>query len=116
MIFFILVGAKYCSIYHIDVCQGKNTSNTDIHISLNNLPTTQKDVANDIIKSGIENYPHGYRHIYMGNQYDSIQLCALMKINYDLRAVGTFISNRKGIDSEHLLLDKNLDKNIQNIG
>ena len=77
-IFFILEDAKYHSIYYIDVYQGKNTANTDIRPSLNNLPTTQKTVANAIIKIWIKNDPHGSRHIYMDNQYAAQQLFSLI--------------------------------------
>ena len=38
--FFILANAKYYFIFHIDVCQGKNTENIDTHPLLHKLPTT----------------------------------------------------------------------------
>ena len=65
--FSILTNAKYDFIHHIDVYEGKNIANIVIHPSLHNLLTTQKTVANDITKIGIENDPHGYRHLYMYN-------------------------------------------------
>ena len=103
--FFILADAKYDFIYHIDMYHGKNTENIDIHPSLHNLPTTQKAFENAIIKSVIENDPRGYRHIYVNNRYASLQQFPIMGSNYNLREVGTRISNRKGYDSEQLLLD-----------
>ena len=46
----------------------KNKSNIDIDQSILNLPTTQKAVANTIIKSGIANDTDGCRFIFMGAQ------------------------------------------------
>ena len=88
--------------------QGNNTANIDIHPSVHNLPTTQKDFANDRIKSGIANDPSGSRHIYMDNQCAAWQLFSLMERNYNMRDVGICRANIKGFDSEQLLLDKNL--------
>ena len=79
--------------------QGKNTENIKIHPSLHNLTTTQKYVANTIIKSGIENYTHGSRNIFIDNRYVSPQFFTLMESNYNLRLVGTCIANRKLFDS-----------------
>ena len=75
--------------------QGKNTENIEIDPSLQNLLTAQKYVSNYIFKSGISNDPHGSIHIYIDNQYAVTQLFALVKINYNLRAVGTCRANRK---------------------
>ena len=99
MYFFILADAKYYLIHHIDVYQGNNTENIDIHPSLRNLPTTQKSIANAIIKSVIANYPHGYRHIFLDNRYSAPQLFTLVERNYNLRAVETCRANRKVFDS-----------------
>ena len=79
--------------------QGKNTENIDIHTLLHNLTNTHKSVSNDMIKSGIENYPHGYRHLFMKNRYASPQLLALVERNYNLGSVVTFRANRKVFDS-----------------
>eukprot|EP00957_Ditylum_brightwellii_P070128 5326957-Ditylum_brightwellii.AAC.1 len=42
---------KYLFIYHLDVYQGKNKNNTDIHSDVINFPTTQKAVGNAILQS-----------------------------------------------------------------
>ena len=47
--FFIMADAKYYFIYHLDVYQGKNKSNVDVHHEARRLPTTQKVVANAIL-------------------------------------------------------------------
>ena len=51
--FFVMADTKYYFIYHLDVYQGANKSNIDIDASITSLPTTQKAVANAILKSGI---------------------------------------------------------------
>ena len=84
-IFFILADAEYYFIYHIDVWQGNNTERIEIHPSIHNLPTTNKAVSDAIIKSKIENYSHGYRHLYMENIYAAPQLFSLVDSNYILR-------------------------------
>ena len=71
------------------------------------LTTTEKYVADYIIKSGISNYPHGSIHLYMDNPYADPQLFSLMERYYNLRAVGKCRSNRKVFDSEHLMPNKN---------
>ena len=84
-----MVDAKYYFIYNIDVYQGNNKENIEIHPSLQKIPTTKKYVANYIINSGIANGPHGSRHIYMENQYAFIKLFSLMESNYNMREVVT---------------------------
>ena len=91
---------KYYLIYTIDVHQGKNTENIEIHPSLHNLSTTQKSVANTIIKSGITNDTRGSRHICMDNKYDNPQVFSLIESNYNTSEVGICRANRKGFDFE----------------
>ena len=92
---FILADSNHYFIYHLDVYQGKNQQNVDIDSSVRKLPTTQKAVANAIIRSNIANDPHGCRHIFMDNRYAAPQLFALLKTNYNIRGVGTCKANRK---------------------
>ena len=66
--------AKYYFIYHIDVYEGENIANIDIQPLLKKLSIKNNYDANDIIKSGIMNNPHGSRHLYMENQYSVPQL------------------------------------------
>ena len=58
--FFILADSQYFLIYHLDVYQGKNAININIHKDTRNLPTTQKAVANAILKSNIDNNTDGF--------------------------------------------------------
>ena len=108
--FFILADARDYFIYHLDVYQGKNKANIDIHPSVKHLPTTQKAVANSILKSGIDNDEHGCRYLFMDNRYAAPQLFALMLTNYNIRAVGTCKANRTGFESEALQLPKNAER------
>ena len=104
-IFLILADAKYYFIYHIDMYQGNNAANIDIHPSLQILHATHKTVSNTTINSVITNDPYGSWHIYMGSQYDSPQLFTLMESIYNMRLVGSCRYNTKVSDSERLLLD-----------
>ena len=108
--FFILADAKYYFIYHLDVYQGKNRNNIDVHEEAKKLPTTQKAVANAILKSEIANDPHGSRHLYMDNRYTAPQLLALMVTNWNLRGVGTCKANRKGFASHKLPIEKSAER------
>ena len=87
--FFILADAQHYFIFYFDVYQGKNKANTDTAPMIANLPTTQKAVANAIIKSGINNDAHGCRYMFMDNQYATPQLLALMSKDWNVRGVGT---------------------------
>ena len=93
---------------HLDVYQGKNKNNIDIHEHAQVLPTTQKAVANALLKSGVANDPNGSRHIMMGNQYCAPQLLASMSTNWNCRGVGSCLANRKCFDSKWLLLPNNV--------
>ena len=106
MYFFILSNSEYYFIHHFDVCQGKNTSNIDTHPSLYNLPTKHIYISDAIIKSGIENNPHGSIHLYMDNRYADPQLFSLMDSDFNMNVVAKFISKRKLFDSEQLILRK----------
>ena len=60
--------------YFLDVYQGKNKANVEIHPSLRSLPTTQKTVANSILKLVVDNDKDGCRYLYMDNRYAAPQL------------------------------------------
>ena len=108
--FFILADSKHYFIYHLDVYQGKNKANVDIHPSVRHLPTTQKAVANAILKSKINNDRDGCRYLFMDNRYAAPQLFALMLTNYNIRAVGTCKANRVGFASDALQLPKKSER------
>ena len=81
--FFVLVNASHGKnfIYHLDVYQGKNSSNAQITEEAWSLPTTQKAVVNTVITSGIENDPGGMRELYMDNRYTSPHLFVFLGEN-----------------------------------
>ena len=91
---------NYHFIYHLDVYQGKNKANNDINLTLHELPTTQKAVANAILKSRIANDIHGCCRAFMDNWYCALELLALMFIDYNIQGVGTCKANRIGLDSD----------------
>ena len=104
--FFLLADTDYYNVFHLDVYQGSNKANIDIHPTLHKLPTTKKVVANAILKNRIDNDPNGSRRLYMDNRYASPQVFALMLSSYNLRAVGTCRANRIGFDIDQLPLDR----------
>ncbi len=90
--------------------QGKNRANTDIHPSVRQLPTTQKAVANAILKSQIDNDKDGCRYLFMDNRYAAPQLLALMLTNNNIRAVGTWKANHVGFESTELFVPRNASR------
>ena len=108
--FFILADSLHYFIYHLDVYQGKNKANIDIHPSVRQLPTTQKAVANAILKSQIDNDKDGCRYLFMDNRYAAPQLLALMLTNNNIRAVGTWKANHVGFESTELFVPRNASR------
>ena len=108
--FFILADSKHYFIFHLDVYQGKNKANIDIAPMVATLPTTQKAVANAIIKSRIDNDVDGCRYIFMDNRYAAPQLLALMSKEWNIRGVGTCKANRKGFPTKELALSDASDR------
>ena len=102
--FFLLADSRYYFIYHLDVYQGKNKANIDIDSVVMHLPTTQKAVANAIVKSGIANCVDGCRYMFLDNRYACPQLLALMNTSFNVRGVGTCKANRKGFESNSLIV------------
>ena len=82
--------------------QGKNKSNVDVHPNARKLPTTQKAVANAILRTKINNDEDGSRHLFMNNRYTCPQLLAMMNTEWNLRGGGTCRANRKGFPMKML--------------
>ena len=61
----ILIFGIFQIILHISsrCISGQENTKIDIHTSIRYLTNTHKEVQNEILKSGIENGEHGYRHI-----------------------------------------------------
>ena len=77
--FFILCDARLYFICHIDVYQGKNSKNIGIDSSVMHMPTTQKAMANALLKAQVCNDPAGYRVVFSDNRYSSIELALYMR-------------------------------------
>eukprot|EP00957_Ditylum_brightwellii_P044955 3409988-Ditylum_brightwellii.AAC.1 len=61
--------------------------------TIRRLPTTQKAVANAILKSDIVNDPNGCWFLHMDNRYAAPQLFAIMATNWNICAIGTCKAN-----------------------
>ena len=77
---------------------------------MKDLPTTQKAVANAILKSGINNDVDGCRYIFMDNRYAAPQLLAMMATAWNIRGVGTCKANRKGFASDKLPMNNDAER------
>eukprot|EP00957_Ditylum_brightwellii_P081514 6201660-Ditylum_brightwellii.AAC.1 len=97
-------------IYHLDSYQGKNKANIDIDPTIKRLPTTQKDIANTILKSDIANDPNGRRFLYMVNCNAAPQLFAIEATNWNICDVSTCKVNRMGFGSVTLKIDNAADR------
>jgi hypothetical protein len=83
--FFILAASRSYFIQHLDVYQGRNSSNVSIDEKCRNLPTTMKAVVNAVIQSGLSkgsNDVNGYRVVSLDNQYQCPQLAYLLLVKY----------------------------------
>ena len=98
--FFILSDAQAYFISHIDVYQGKNAGNINIHESVKHLPTTQKAMANALIAAMVTNDPNVYRAVFSDNRYSSFELSVYMREKLKILTAGTIRKNRKGFDKE----------------
>jgi hypothetical protein len=106
--FFIMANATSGNnfIYHIDVYQGKNSTNAFIAKEAWGLPTTQKAVVNAVISSGIANNPDGMHEIYMDNRYSAPTLFMLLQEKYQILACGTIRTNRVGWNTRLMNIQK----------
>ena len=80
----------------MDVYHGKNKATIGINHLVRELFTTKKAVANDILKSGVNNDVDRCRYIFMDNRYAAPQLLAMVATTWSIRGVGTCKANRKG--------------------
>ena len=98
--FFVLADSKYYFIRHIDVYQGKNASNIDIHPQAQNLPTTMKAVVNACYQTQMANDPNGARTLYADNRYSCPELLAILYEEMNILGAGTCRKNRKGFPGD----------------
>lgn len=69
-------------IYHTEVYQGKRSNNVHIVEEAWSLPTSQKSVANAVVRSGISNVLFGEPELYMDNCYIIPDLFVLLRGKY----------------------------------
>jgi hypothetical protein len=89
LIFFILASSRNYTIYHIDVYQGRTSSNVGIDPSLWNLPTTMKAVVNAVIQTNIRHgsdHVNGFWLISLDNRYQCPQLAYLLWHRYSSKS------------------------------
>jgi hypothetical protein len=104
---FLTADLKRYHVYHVDVYQGKNASNIDIHPSIRSLPTTQKAVLNAMIALEMhENKNHGARHVSLDNRYQCPELAHVLREKFHILSTGTVRRNRKGWNTEMFNLKK----------
>jgi hypothetical protein len=105
--FFILADSKSYAIMHMDVYQGRNAANVNIHEEAKTLPTTQKAVVNAVFQIGLDNdVQHGYRKISMDNRYQCPELAVVLRDRCKILSTGTCRKNRKGWPKELMNMEK----------
>ena len=77
---------------------------------MKNLPTTQKAVANDILRSGISNGVDGCCYIFMDNRYAAPQLLVMMVATWNIRGIGTYRANQKEFGSDKLPMNNDAER------
>jgi len=100
--FFVMADASSYHIYHLDVYQGKNASNIDVHESICGMPTTQKAVLNACISMNLNGglRTDGARHLTMDNRYQCPELVYTLREKFHMYSTGTCRQNRRvGISS-----------------
>lgn len=83
-------------VCHLDIYQGKNGADVDIHISVKGIPTTQKVLANSLIAAMVSNDPMGYMTVYYDNRYFIIELSIFIQEKMKMLTTGTIRRNWKG--------------------
>ena len=64
------------------------------------MPTTQKALANALIKAKVTNDPRGYRVVFSDNRYLAIELAIYIREKFKILTTGTIRKNHKGFDKE----------------
>ena len=95
--FFVLADTKTYAVLHVDVYQGKNPRDINIHDEAKGLPTTQKAVVNAVMQTHLHTETRGgYRHISLDNRYQCPELAFLLRERCRLCSSGTCRRKRKG--------------------
>ena len=105
--FFVLADASTYAILHLDVYQGKHTTDLFMHEKAKGLPITQAAVVNAVCTT-LLNVPsnHGFRYISLDNRYGCPQLAVFLRDICSMYSTGTVRTNRIGWDTEIMNLSK----------
>jgi len=105
--FFILADARTYAVLHVDVYQGKNPRDINIHEAAKGLPTTQKAVVNAVMQTQLHTETRaGYRHLSLDNRYQCPELAFLLRERCRLYSSGTCRRKRKGWNKDIMNLSK----------
>ena len=113
--YFILCDSQNYFLHHVDVYQGKNASEVNIHKDVHGVPTTQKVVLNAVLQTKMHECVDGARHITMDNRYQCPQLAGLLLKRYDIYSTGTSRLGRVGWDKLIFNLKKSMAKGTMKI-
>ena len=92
---FLRADSTHYFVRHIDIYQGNNSVNIDIHARATNLSTAIKVVVNGIITAGVVNDPNGARELFLDNRHACPELLSILEEKVNVLAGGTCRKNRK---------------------
>ena len=104
--FFILADSSSYAVLHMDVYQGRNSTNAFVDERAAELPTTQKAVLNAIYQCCLDTETGGYRHLAMDNRYQCPEIAVILRDLCNIHSTGTTRRNRKGFDNTLMNLPK----------
>ena len=105
--FFILADSKKHSVLHVDVYQGKNPRDINVHPEAKGSPTTQKAVVNAVLQTRLHTETRaGFRHLSLDNRYQCPELAFLLRERCRLHSTGTCRKKRKGWNKSLMNLSK----------
>ena len=99
--FFVLADSKYYFVWHLDVYQGNNAGNIDIHHRAKQLPTTMKAVNNSALAANIANDYCGTRKLFFDKRYAFTELFVVLFEEMNLIGGGTCRKNRIGFSGNY---------------
>ena len=94
--FFVFSNRKYYFVWNIDMYQGNNEGNIDIHHRAKQLPTMMKEVINSVLASSIANGHYSAWKISLDNMYACQYIFAILFKQIKIILGGTYRKNRIG--------------------
>ena len=114
--FFVMSCAKNFVIHHLDIYQGKNSANVNIHEDIHSMKTSQKAVLNAVIQCNLQHSTNGSRHIALDNRYQCPELAFILREKYRVLSTGTCRSNRIGWNKAMFNFTKGMEKGLYKFG